>query len=125
MYSPTVWQHARQPQNAGTLKDPDAQGQATYKRCGDVMEMTFTFKEGRIHQVYQKTRGCGAAKAAASLATTLLQGKSLEEARNLDAFALDKALGGLPAAKRHALLMVLQCLHEALGPRESSSASSS
>ena len=70
-----------------------------------------------MREIRGQTFGCGAAVAAASVATQLLQGLTVTEARNLDAFELDRALGGVPPAKRHALLMVLQCLAEALGPR--------
>ncbi|MEW6284567.1 MAG: hypothetical protein AB1758_38495, partial [Candidatus Eremiobacterota bacterium] len=50
-----------------------------------------------------------------------LTSKTVEEARNLTAFELDRILGGLPPSKRHALWMVLECLHKALGPRQVSS----
>jgi len=58
--------------------------------------------------------------AAASYASTILPGKTVGEARQLSAFELHDSLGGMPASKRHALLLVLQCLAEALGPRDTS-----
>ena len=81
------------------------------------MRLEFLVADGRVREVRGQTFGCGAAVAAASVATELLRGLTVTEARNLDAFQLDRALGGVPPAKRHALLMVLQCLAEALGPR--------
>lgn len=118
MYSATVLDHARNPRNRGELADPDAAGEAYYHRCGDRMRLTFRLAAGKIAEVRCKTSGCGAARAAASMTTTLLEGLPLDEARRLTALQLDQALGGVVASKRHALLMVLECLHDALGPRQ-------
>ena len=49
-----------------------------------------------------------------SLGTELLVGKAVGEARKLSAFSLDEQLGGLPPAKRHAILLFLDALHQAL-----------
>src|SRR5690349_19385057 len=49
--------------------------------CGDVMKLQIQFDEhGRIVKTAFKTFGCGSAIAASSLATTLLIGKTAEEA---------------------------------------------
>ena len=117
MYSPELLDHFHHPRHHGDLPDPDAQGEARYPPCGDRLRLTMTIQKGRLTAVGFTAFGCGAAKAAGSAATVLLQGKTLEQARNLTAYELDTALGGLPPAKRHALWMVLECLHEALGPR--------
>jgi NifU-like protein involved in Fe-S cluster formation len=117
MYSPTLLDHAAHPRNTGALPGATHIGEARYERCGDRMRLEFLVAEGRVRELRGQAFGCGAAVAAASVATELLQGLTVTEARNLNAFQLDRALGGVPPAKRHALLMVLQCLAEALGPR--------
>ena len=117
MYSPLFLDHAAHPRNSGPLPGATHVGEALYERCGDRMRLEFLVADGRVQEVHAQAFGCGAAVAAASVATELLQGLTVTEARNLDAFQLDRALGGVPPAKRHALLMVLQCLAEALGPR--------
>lgn len=102
------------------MKDPDAIGQARYPRCGDKMCLMFRLTDDRIAEVRFVAHGCGPTKAAASMATTLLTGVPVSQARQLSAFELHDELGGLPASKRHALLMVLECIAEALGPRTNS-----
>ena len=117
MYSPLLLDHAAHPRNTGPLPGATHVGEARFERCGDRMRLEFLVADGRVREVRGQAFGCGAAVAAASVATELLHGLTVTEARNIDAFQLDRALGGVPPAKRHALLMVLQSLAEALGPR--------
>ena len=117
MYNPTLLDHAAHPRNTGPLPGATHVGEARYERCGDRMRLEFLVADGRVREVRGQAFGCGAAVAAASVATELLHGLTVTEARNIDTFQLDRALGGVPPAKRHALLMVLQSLAEALGPR--------
>ena len=117
MYSQQLLDHATHPRNTGPLPGATHVGEARYERCGDRIRLEFLVADGRVREVRAQAYGCGAAVAAASVATELLQGLTVAEARSLDAFRFDAALGGLPPAKRHALLLVLQCLAEALGPR--------
>jgi NifU-like protein len=81
------------------------------------MLIDFQVSDGRLVRVRAEAFGCGAAVAAASAATELLEGRTLSAARALTAFELDRALGGVPAPKRHALWMVLECVADALGSR--------
>lgn len=117
MYSQQVLEHFHHPRHRGDLASPDAIGESRYPPCGDRLRLTFRIADDRLVAVGFSAVGCGAAKAAGSVTTELLTGMALEDARNLSAFTLDKALGGLPISKRHAILMVLECLHQALGPR--------
>ncbi len=82
------------------------------------MHMDFQIAHGRVQDVRAQVYGCGAAVAAASAATELVHGLPVEEARTLSSITLNRALGDIPAPKRHALWMVLECLAQALGPRD-------
>lgn len=117
MYSSIVTDHAINPRNRGVLEDANAQGSARYHRCGDKMTLYFKIEDGVIVAAQFKAFGCGPAVGAASLLTTLAIGQPVDEVKNITAFQLNEALGGLPISKRHAILMVLQCLGEALGGR--------
>lgn len=118
MYSETIRDHAVNPRNRREMKQPDAVGQAIFSRCGDKLTMYFRIQNNAIQEVTFTARACGPVVAAASLATTLLVNQTTNHARQFDAFQLHDRLGGLPTAKRHALLLVVQCLGEALGPRK-------
>ena len=118
MYSEILRDHAVKPRNRREMEKPDAVGSAYYRRCRDKVTMFFRIQENAIQEVTFTARGCGPAVAAASMASTMLQGRTVDEARQLTAFQLHEALGGLPPSKRHALLLVLECLTEALGSRD-------
>jgi len=50
-------------------------------------------------------RGCTASIAAGSALTEWIAGKTLAELAAFDAAAIDEAVGGLPAASRHAAVL--------------------
>lgn len=99
------------------MPESDRTGEGRYSRCGDKVKLFFRLQGQTIVDVSFTASACGPAVAAASLATTILPGRTVTEARQLDAFSLHDALGDLPISKRHAILLVLECLTEAFGPR--------
>ncbi len=118
MYSEIVKDHAMNPRNRREIENPDAFGEGKFPRCGDKLRLYFRIDGETLADVSFTASSCGPVVAAASLATTLLKGRTVAEALKLGAFELHDALGGgLPASKRHAILLVLECLVEALGPR--------
>ncbi len=114
MYSTIVWQHLRDPQNRGILKDPDGVGESKFPKCGDHLIVQLQLDKRRIRDVRFLAKACAPVVAVASLATTQIVGKTIEEARKLSVLRLDKDLGGLPGPKRHALWMFLEALFLAL-----------
>lgn len=78
----------------------------------------------RVREARFDAAGCGFAVAAGSAGTELISGLEVDQARGLTAFDLDRALGGVPPQKRHALLMFLECLAGTLGPRTEADAGS-
>jgi tRNA-uridine 2-sulfurtransferase len=71
--------------------------------------------EGRIADVGFDAHGCGAAIAAGSAVVELVCGVPLLEAACVGVDAIDRELGGLSAAKRHAAELAADALHRALG----------
>lgn len=114
MYSALTWEHMQDPQNRGILKDPDAVGEAHYPPCGDHFILQLQIQEERIVQAKFLARACGPVVAVGSAATTMLKSLTLEQARAVSAFEIDQLLGGLPLPKRHALLLFLDSLHQAI-----------
>ena len=121
MYSPILREHAGNPRNRRVMENPSSSGMAKYRPCGDTLTLYFLIENDTLRDVSFTARGCGPVVAAASLATTILVGKTVEEARKLSVLELHNSLGGMPVSKRHALLLVLQCLAEALGASSSES----
>ena len=116
MYSQTIKDHARNPRNRGEMSQPDAVGEGKFPRCGDKVKLYFRLDGDIVTEVSFTASACGPAVAAASLATTMITGRTVAEALKLGVFELHDALGGLPVSKRHAILLVLECLVEALSP---------
>lgn len=106
------------PQNMGEMSDADSVGTVGSSDCGDMVRMWLKFSEKDGQKVIDRASfqsfGCQTAIAVASVATELLAGKTIEEARNLDSSELSKPLGSLPPMKIHCGQMVEGALRAAL-----------
>jgi nitrogen fixation NifU-like protein len=106
------------PQNMGEMTDADAVGTMGSADCGDMVRLwlKFTEKDGQkvIDRASFQSFGCQTAIAVASVATELLKGKSLAEARQLTAEDLNGPMGALPPMKIHCGQMVEGALRAAL-----------
>lgn len=106
------------PENQGELADADAVGTVGSPECGDMMRMwlKFTEKDGQkvIDRASFQAFGCQTAIAVATMATRMLQGRSIEEASKLSAQDLGGDLGPLPPMKIHCGQLVEGALRNAL-----------
>ena len=106
------------PQNMGEMADADAIGTVGNPECGDMVRMwlKFTEKDGKkvIDRASFQSFGCQTAIAVASMATEMLKGKTIAEARELHSADLSRPLGPLPPMKLHCGEMVEGALREAL-----------
>jgi nitrogen fixation protein NifU and related proteins len=115
VYSPVVIEHALQPKNLGSMLEPD--GLAIVRGpCGDTMAMFLRIDGRRIEQVTFLTDGCGPTLACGSMLTTMVQGRSLEEAAALEAADLIIALDGLPPENVHCAVLAVTTLQQAMAP---------
>jgi nitrogen fixation NifU-like protein len=119
------------PRNLGEMPDADSVGTMGSADCGDMLRMWVKFKEdeaGRrvIDRATFQTFGCQTAIAVASVATELVQGKTVEEALNMSGEELSAPLGPLPPMKIHCAQLVEGALRSALSapaPTEEAAAS--
>lgn len=106
------------PQNLGEMSDADSVGTVGSPECGDMVRMWLKFKEenGRktIDRASFQSFGCQTAIAVASMATEMLKGKTIEEARQLSAEQMTGELGPLPPMKIHCGQLVEGALKNAL-----------
>ena len=70
--------------------------------------------DGIIEDVKFKTYGCGAAIATSSVATEMIKGKHVDEARKLTNQQVIDDLGGLPPAKIHCSVLAAEAIQAAL-----------
>jgi nitrogen fixation NifU-like protein len=112
----------KNPRNLGEMKDADAVGTVGSADCGDMLRMWVKFKEqdGRkvIDRATFQTFGCQTAIAVASVATELLAGKTVAEARSMSGEELAAPLGALPPVKIHCAQLVEGALRSALSGDE-------
>lgn len=115
MYSELFWEHVCHPRNNRALSASDTLvGEGRFKRCGDRLKLFLKVDDGRIAQACFQAKACAPVVAVASLGTEMLQGLDLEQARQLNIFQMDTKFGGIPPSKRHAYIIFLECLAEAL-----------
>jgi nitrogen fixation NifU-like protein len=114
LYNSTVLDHFLNPRNAGEVPHPDARGEAAQPHDGDTLRLTLKIQDGKILQARFKTLGCAAAIASSSMATVLLKGKTIAEARHFSNEQVVAALGGLPPAKIQCSVLAAQALQAAL-----------
>ena len=112
----------KNPRNLGEMKDADAIGTVGSADCGDMLRMWVKFKEegGRkvIDRATFQTFGCQTAIAVASVATEMLAGKTIAEAKSMSGEELAAPLGALPPVKIHCAQLVEGALRAALSGDE-------
>src|SRR5438876_1953609 len=82
-YSDAVMDHYRNPRNVGEIAGSPAVAQVGDPATGDVLKISLKIEDGVIVQALFKSFGCTAAIASGSIATTLVAGKTIEEAGRL------------------------------------------
>jgi nitrogen fixation NifU-like protein len=110
MYSERLLDHFQNPRNIGELPPPALTVEVSNPACGDILRLSARFEEGRIAEVRYKVRGCTASIAAGSALTEWLAGKTGAELADFAAPLVDGAVGGLPAASKHAAVLCVDAV---------------
>ena len=114
MYSVRLLDHFQNPRNAGEVEKADAIAEIENPVCGDRLRLTLKMEAGRIAEIRFRAKGCVPAMACGSALTELVDGKTLDEACNVQRDALVAAVGGVPQASTHAVQLALDTLAAAL-----------
>ncbi len=114
LYSEKVMDHFLHPRNVGVIEDADGIGEVGNAKCGDIMKMYLKIENDIITDVKFETFGCGSAIASSSMATELIKGKPVSEARELTNKAVAEALDGLPDYKMHCSVLAEEAIRSAL-----------
>ena len=112
MYNEQVMKEFQNLQNVGYIEDHNAYSKIGNAACGDIMEMTMYINPETdiIERVAFRTFGCAAAQATSSRATTLVKGKTVQEALELSNKAVVESLGGLPVQKMHCSVLAEEAI---------------
>jgi len=83
LYQEMILDHNKNPRNFGELVDATHKAVGHNPLCGDHIEIFLKVKDGKVEDVKFKGVGCAISKASASIMTTVLKGKTLDEVKNL------------------------------------------
>jgi tRNA-uridine 2-sulfurtransferase len=105
----------------GPAGDGAFTGAAGGAACGDLSRVSLVLEEGSVAQASFDAEGCGATRAATASVAEMVEGSSILDAARVGTDEVDKALGGLTPAKRHAAQLAADALHRALAQAAASS----
>ena len=124
-YSEKVIDHYENPKNVGSMDKTDADvgtGMVGAPACGDVMKLQLRINDdGIIEDAKFKTFGCGSAIASSSLVTTMVKGKSIEEAEKIKNSEIAAELA-LPPVKIHCSVLAEDAVKAAIADYRSKKA---
>ena len=80
-YRQNILDHYQNPRNFGTLEKPDISAEDSNPLCGDKIRIDLRVKNGTIEDVKFTGIGCSISRAAASMLTEEVKGKTLEEVK--------------------------------------------
>jgi len=100
--------------NVGSIDRPDV-AVAYTGPCRDTIKIYLKIDENRVIQDAKfQYNGCIGTACSGSALTTLIIGKTVEEARNITEEDVLKELGGLPELEQHCATLAIITLHKAL-----------
>ncbi|MFT5681513.1 MAG: Fe-S cluster assembly scaffold IscU [Myxococcota bacterium] len=116
-YSDKVIDHYENPQNVGSM-DRNASDVGTglvgAPACGDVMKLQLKINDdGIIEDAKFKTFGCGSAIASSSLVTTMVKGRSIDDAEQIVNSEIARELS-LPPVKIHCSVLAEDAIKAAI-----------
>ncbi|MCI5688161.1 Fe-S cluster assembly scaffold protein NifU [Anaerovoracaceae bacterium 42-11] len=114
LYNDTVMDHFMNPRNVGELENPDGTGTYGSPVCGDMMQIQIQVENDVITDAKFKTFGCGSAIASSSMATSMIIGKTVDEALEISNKQIIEELGGLPAVKVHCSVLADHAIKSAI-----------
>ena len=114
LYNDTVMDHFMNPRNVGELENPDGVGTYGSPVCGDMMQIHIRVQDDIIVDAKFKTFGCGSAIASSSMATSMIIGKTIDEALEISNKQIIEELGGLPAVKVHCSVLADHAIKSAI-----------
>jgi nitrogen fixation NifU-like protein len=82
-YRQDILDHSQNPRNFGTLEHPDLSAEDSNPLCGDKIRIDIRVKDGAIEDVRFTGVGCSISRAAASMLTEEIKGKTLEEVKRI------------------------------------------
>lgn len=83
LYQQVILDHNKSPRNFKVIEHPTQEADGYNPLCGDTIHIYLNVEDGIIKDVSFQGKGCAISKASASLMTSMVKGKTVEEAEEL------------------------------------------
>jgi len=83
LYQQVILDHNKSPRNFRVMENPTQEADGHNPLCGDVLHIYLQVEDNIIKDVSFQGSGCAISKASASLMTSMIKGKTVEEAEKL------------------------------------------
>jgi nitrogen fixation NifU-like protein len=83
LYKQVILDHNKNPRNFGVIENANSHAKGHNPLCGDQLDLYLVIEDGLIKDVKFNGSGCAISKASASIMTSLIKGKTIEEAKQL------------------------------------------
>ena len=93
LYREEILEHYKYPKNKGTIQKPDITYKDFNPLCGDECQIDINVKDNRVVEIKFTAKGCAISQAATSMLTEMVEGKALEEIKQLSKKDILDALG--------------------------------
>jgi nitrogen fixation NifU-like protein len=99
LYQEVILDHNKKPRNWGRLADASHRAEGVNPLCGDHIWITLKMDGSNITELAFEGESCAICKASASMMTTNVKGKSVEQAERMVQDFRDMATGRLDTAR--------------------------
>ena len=79
LYQEVILDHAKSPRNFGVLEQYTCTAEGNNAMCGDQLTVYVDIKDGVVSDVSYRARGCAISIASASIMSSIIKGKTMEE----------------------------------------------
>ncbi len=112
LYTETILDHFKHPKNAGAIEEPTLMLDGGNPLCGDQVSFTLKINEGLIKDIKFQSKGCAISRAASSMVTELVIGKTIDEVLKIPATEILEQLGNIIKLRQKCALLPLHVVHE-------------
>lgn len=114
MYSEKVKKYFENPINMGIIENADSIGIIENEICSDIIKIYLKLANSIIVDAKFEAKGCPPVIASCCVMTKIIKNINIEEAKNITANEIIKALDGLPSEKIHCAELVVNTLRKAI-----------
>ncbi len=83
LYQQVILDHNKSPRNYNKMENPTQEAEGYNPLCGDILKVYLKVEDNIVKEVSFQGSGCAISKASASLMTSIIKGKTKEEAEKI------------------------------------------